>query len=69
MIDKCYLKQALFKKTGSNQITEACYRAELQTGIKWKTIYDFTQGRSLPRLNTLKILQDYLELDLNKTIL
>lgn len=69
MIDKCYLKQALFKKTNCKQITEACYRAESDTGVKWKSIYDFIQGRSFPRLDTLKILQAYLELDLNKTIL
>lgn len=69
MIDKNYLKQALFKKTNCDQIMEACYKAETDTHIKWKTVYDFTQGRSLPRISTLKILQEYLDIDLNKTIL
>lgn len=68
MIDKDYLKKALFQKTNCAQIVEACYRAEENTGIKWKCVYDFIQGRSLPRIDTLKRLQEYLQIDLNKTI-
>lgn len=68
-MNKNYLKQELYKKTGSKHIMEACYKAENDTGIKWKSIYDFVQGRSIPRIESLIILRNYLQLDLNKTIL
>lgn len=68
-MNRTYLKEALFNKTGCNYIIEACYKAEQQTGVKWKSVYDFIQGRSIPRIESLRTLQKYLDIDLNKTIL